>query len=71
MINILKTHIILPDYSKPHPGTTAKVVIPDGESEVFEIMSRVLQGDTLAPYALKRALKDHEDLSLTITPRCS
>ena len=28
----------------------AKVVTPDGETEMFEIKVGVLQGDTLAPY---------------------
>ena len=63
-------------------NTTAKIVtpdMPDGESDVFEILARVLQGDTLAPflfiivldYALRQALKEHEDLGFTITPRKS
>ncbi len=28
----------------------AKVISPDGETEPFQILARVLQGDTLAPY---------------------
>ena len=28
----------------------AKVLSPDGETELFEILAGVLQGDTLAPY---------------------
>ena len=28
----------------------AKVIIPDGETETFNILACVLQGDTLAPY---------------------
>ena len=28
----------------------AKVLTPDGETELFEILAGVLQGDTLAPY---------------------
>ena len=30
--------------------TMAKVLTPDGETELFEILAGVLQGDTLAPY---------------------
>ncbi len=30
--------------------TMAKVLSPDGETELFEILAGVLQGDTLAPY---------------------
>ena len=29
---------------------SAKVITPDGEMEIFSIISAVLQGDTLAPY---------------------
>ena len=29
---------------------SAKVITPDGETEIFSILVRVLQGDTLAPY---------------------
>ena len=31
-------------------NTKAKVITPDGEAEVFEILARVRQGDTIAPY---------------------
>ena len=33
-----------------YKGTKAKVISPDGETEFFQILSGVLQGDTLAPY---------------------
>ena len=33
-----------------YTGTKAKVLSPDGETEFFEILAGVLQGDTLAPY---------------------
>ena len=33
-----------------YTGTKAKVLLPDGETEFFEILAGVLQGDTLAPY---------------------
>ena len=33
-----------------YEGTMAKVISPDGETELFEILAGVLQGDTLAPY---------------------
>ena len=31
-------------------GTKAKVRSPDGETEIFEILAGILQGDTIAPY---------------------
>ena len=33
-----------------YEDTSAKVIIPDGETETFSILAGVLQGDTLAPY---------------------
>ena len=47
-----------------YKSTMAKVITPDGETEVFEILAGVLQGDTLAPklfvivldYALREAI---------------
>ena len=33
-----------------YEDTKAKVVSPDGETEYFDIVASVLQGDTLAPY---------------------
>ena len=31
-------------------NTRGKVITPDGETDLFEILAGVLQGDTLAPY---------------------
>ena len=56
------------------------MVTPDGNSEGFDILAGVLQGDTLAPflfvivldYALRKAISRREqDLGLTPTPRRS
>ena len=33
-----------------YQNTMTKVVSPDGETDLFEILAGVLQGDTLAPY---------------------
>ena len=33
-----------------YEGTSAKVITPDLETEAFNILASVLQGDTLAPY---------------------
>ena len=49
-----------------YKGTKAKVLSPDGETEFFEILVGVLQGDTLAPYifsimldyALRKAIRN-------------
>ena len=32
-----------------YTGTKAKVLSPDGETQFFEILAAVLQGDTFAP----------------------
>ena len=33
-------------------NTTVKVRLPDGDTEYFDIVAGVLQGDTLAPYLI-------------------
>ena len=55
-------------------NTKAKVLSPDGETDFFEILAGVLQGDTLAPflfvivvdYVLRKAVDGHDQLSLTL-----
>ena len=82
MIKILKAYGVPPNLLRAietmYAGTRAKVVSPDGESEEFDILAGVMQGDTLAPflfvivldYALRKAINGREqDLGLTITPR--
>ena len=60
--------------------TMAKVLSPDGETELFEILAGVLQGDTLAPYlfaividyCMRQAIGDDaERLGLTLERRKS
>ena len=60
--------------------TWAKVRTPDGDTESFEILAGVLQGDTLAPflfivaldYALRCAIDGkEEELGFTLTKRAS
>ena len=60
--------------------TWAKVRTPDGDTESFEILAGVLQGDTLAPflfivaldYALRCAIDGREEeLGFTLTKRAS
>ena len=41
---------IVKTISKFYMDTRARVLSPDGETEFFEILAGVLQGDTLAPY---------------------
>ncbi|KAI8519977.1 hypothetical protein Bbelb_032340 [Branchiostoma belcheri] len=63
-----------------YQGTKAKVITPDGETELFELYAGVLQGDTLAPYlfvivldyALRAAIEGREEeLGLHIEKRRS
>ena len=63
-----------------YAGTRAKVVTPDGDTEEFDILAGVMQGDTLAPflfvivldYALRKAINGRElELGFTLTPRRS
>ena len=54
MKKILKAYDIPPNLlnciMKMYEDTRAKVISPDGETDFFQIISGVLQGDTLAPY---------------------
>ena len=51
-----------------YENTKAKVISPDGETEAFDILAGVLQGDTLAPflfiivldYVMRQAIHGHE-----------
>ena len=66
--------------SKLYEETQAKVLLPDGETDYFEILAGVLQGDTLAPYlfaividyVMRRAIGDRaHELGFTLYPRKS
>ena len=56
-----------------YTNTTAQVLFPDGDTEFFEILARVLQGDTLAPslfiialdYAMRQAVGNGSILGFT------
>ena len=58
-----------------YTDTMAKVLSPDGETDFFEILAGVLQGDTLAPflfvividYVLRTAVEGYEHLGLTLS----
>ena len=63
-----------------YKGTRAKVLSPDGESKLFDILAGVLQGDTLAPYlfaividyCMRKAVNgDDEKLGFTLEQRKS
>lgn len=63
-----------------YEDTRAKVLSPDGETDYFEILAGVLQGDTLAPYlfaividyVMRRAIGDRaHELGFTLYPRKS
>ena len=84
MMRILKAYGIPPNLLQAiemmYTNTKAKVVSPDGETEMFDITTGVLQGDTLAPflfiivldYAMSKAMAGkEEELGFTITPRRS
>ena len=54
MMQILKAYgvpeTLVGVISKLYENTRARVVTPDGDTELFDIIAGVLQGDTLAPY---------------------
>ena len=84
MFKILKAYGVPPNLLSTikalYTNTKAKILSPDGETDVFEIMMGVLQGDTLAPflfvialdYAMRKAIEGkEEDFGFTITPQQS
>ena len=84
MMRILKAYGIPPNLLQAiemmYTNTKAKVFSPDGETELFDITTGVLQGDTLAPflfiivldYAMSKAMAGkEEELGFTLTPRRS
>jgi hypothetical protein len=63
-----------------YKNTKAKVITPDGKTEVFDILAGVLEADTLAPYlfvivldyALREAISGkEEELGFQLTKRRS
>ena len=84
MMEILKAYDILHNLLNAikvmYSNTRAKVISPDGETEWFEFVAGVLQGDTLAPflfaivldYTMRKAIsgKEHE-LGFTLERRKS
>ena len=84
MMKILKAYCVPPNLLRAigaiYSGTRARIVTPDGNTEEFDILAGVLQGDTLAPFlfiialdhALRKAISGREqELGFTITPRKS
>ena len=84
MMRILKAYGVPPNLLRAieaiYTNTRARVITPDGETEEFDILAGVLQGDTLAPflfiivldYAMRQATSDMEtELGFTIIPRKS
>ena len=84
MLQILKAYGIPEQLTNAiaeiYKDTKAKVISPDGETEEFEILAGVLQGDTLAPYlfvivldyALREAIDGkEEELGFRLTKRSS
>ena len=85
MLHILRAYgipaKIINAISKLYENTFAKIVTPDGETELFQILAGVLQGDTLAPYlfaivldfAMRQAIDGKEsELGFTLEKRrCS
>ena len=84
MFKILKAYGVPPNLLNTikalYTDTKAKVLSPDGETELFEIIMGVLQGDTLAPflfvivldYAMRKSIDGKEEkFGFTITPKRS
>ena len=54
MMRVLRAYGVPPNLLRAietmYSNTKAKIVTPDGETDLFEITAGVLQGDTLAPF---------------------
>jgi len=73
MLRILRAYaipaVLVSALADTYTDTKAKVLSPDGKTDVFDITAGVLQGDTLAPflfiivldYALKKAVDGREE----------
>ena len=73
MVKILKAYGVptnlLRATQSMYSGTRSKVVTPDGNTDEFDILAGVMQGDTLAPFifivvldfALRRAISGHNN----------
>ena len=83
-VNILTAYVIpnklVQVIGVTYASTRARVTSPDGVTEFFDILTGVLQGDTLAPflfvivldYALRKAIDSREEeLGFTLVPRKS
>ena len=66
MLQILKAYGIPPNLfqaiEKMYTNTKAKVISPDGETDMFQITAGVLQGDTLAPFLSQGGLASARSL---------
>ncbi len=84
MMKILEAYSIPPSLVQTiqsmYTNTRAKLITPDGETELFDIKAGVMQGDTLAPFlffivlefVLRTALVSREEeLGFTVNPRKS
>ena len=71
MLKILKAYEIpvrlISAIGLMYEGTQARVITPDGETEFFSILARVLQGDTLAPYLFAITLDYNKNRNNTRT----
>ena len=62
-----------------YTDTVAQVLTPDGDTDFFEVVAGVLQGDTLAPflfilaldYALREATRDQQEIGFKLEERQS
>ena len=83
MLSILKAYgipnTLVKAIGKIYENTKARIISPDGETELINILAGVLQGDTLAPYlfiialdySMRLALKDNTELGFEIEQRRS
>ena len=83
MLSILRAYgipeILIRSIGALYHNTTSTVRTPDGDTEFFEVLAGVLQGDTIAPYlliivldyVLRTSIDKNSELGFTLLPRRS
>ena len=83
MLSILRAYgipeVLIRSIGALYEGTTSTIRTPDGDTDFFQVLAGVLQGDTLAPYlfvivldyVLRTSIDENSELGFTLHPRRS
>ena len=83
MLSILRAYgipeVLIRSIGALYEDTTSTIRTPDGDTDFFQVLAGVLQGDTLAPYlfiivldyVLRTSIDENSELGFTLHPRRS